>query len=379
MPRFSRKKVFLFGFLAVLLLAIPLTVFVVQKQQETRTRAEAATIVQLCPPTEPNCPPLQPPFGTRTTQTVKKGDEIKVDVKVNPDVNSLTTIRFQITYDPGFLTLKEDGFEANSNSDFVVQPGFPVVDEDQGTVSLAMEINSLKQGLSGVQTLGTFTFIATEATVTEDDPNAPTSVNFERSATNAFSSGGESEAGEDVIANVVGTDVIIEASDDTGSDKTAEGGTSETEEANKPPICESFTADKEASTSAPFLVTYTTEGFDPDGIVAKVTFNFGDGPTQDLTDTGGIGEEASVSAQISHTYQNAGEFTATAAFTDDNDATSDPSNCSQVISVDGEIVASATATPVPTLPPTGPDRTIVGVGILGAILTILGFVVFFAL
>src|SRR3990167_9382093 len=131
MPRLSRKKIFLFGFLAVLLLAIPLTVFVVQQQQETRTRAEAATILQLCPPDDTNCPPLQPPFGAITSQTVKKGDEVAVDVKANTQTNSLTALNFVVKYDPEFLALKEGGFEQNATSGFVVIPGSEDASEEE--------------------------------------------------------------------------------------------------------------------------------------------------------------------------------------------------------------------------------------------------------
>ncbi len=394
MPRLSRKKIFLFGFLAVLLLAIPLTVFVVQQQQETRTRAEAATILQLCPPDDTNCPPLQPPFGAITSQTVKKGDEVAVDVKVNTQTNSLTALNFVVKYDPEFLALKEGGFEQNATSGFVVIPG----SEDatsEGVVSVQMEINAANPtpGISGVQKLGTITFIASEVTATEEDPEKATRVDFDQSLSDARSSDSSSEGNEPVIKSALGTDIIIEASEEeTPEEEPSEkdtsqtpegGGTDENASANEPPVCDSFTADKEASTSAPFLVTFTAEGSDSDGIVDKVSLSFGDGDAKDLTETGGIGEDSAVSAQLSHTYQNAGTFTASATFTDNDGAVSDSASCSKTISISqdsGSIATpTATPTPLPTLPPTGPNDTLVGIGILGAILTVLGAVIFLIL
>jgi len=391
MPRLSRKKIFLFGFLAVLLLAIPLTVFVVQQQQETRTRAEAATILQLCPPDDTNCPPLQPPFGAITSQTVKKGDEVAVDVKANTQTNSLTALNFVVKYDPEFLALKEGGFEQNATSGFVVIPGSEDASEE-GVVSVQMEINAANPtpGISGVQKLGTITFIASEVTATEEDPEKATRVDFDQTLSDARSSDSSSEGDEPVIkpGGLIGTDIIIEASEEeTPEEDTSQtpegGGTDENASANEPPVCDSFTADKEASTSAPFLVTFTAEGSDSDGIVDKVSLSFGDGDAKDLTETGGIGEDSAVSAQLSHTYQNAGTFTASATFTDNDGAVSDSAACSKTISISqdsGSIATpTATPTPLPTLPPTGPDRTFWGIGILGAILTVLGAVIFFVL
>ena len=397
MRSISRKKLLLFGFLAVLMLAIPLTVYLVQQQQETRSGAQAATNLQLCPPDETNCPPLQPPFTNKFTQTVRKGDEVQVEVKINPDINAVTWIKFLVKYDPQVLSLKTDdggeiiAFEQNASSQFIIDPNIPpVYDPDLGTISVEMAINALNPGITGgVQTLGTLNFVAEEVTVTEADPAAFTSLSFDMTAGNTDArSSLESEPKEPVIANAIGTDVIIEASEDveptaesteapTAEPTEGDGGNEEGGDTNQAPVCESFTVDETEGT-APLSITFTTEGFDPDGIVSKITFNFGDGPAQDLTETGGIGEEASVSAQIGHTYSTDGEFTATATFIDDNNATSDPNFCSETISVGGG-GAIATATPEPTLPATGPDKTVVGVGLLGAILTVLGFVIFFAL
>ena len=249
-----------------------------------------------------------------------------------------------------------------------------------------MEINAANPtpGISGVQKLGTITFITSEATVTEEDPEKATRVDFDQTLSDARSSDSRSEANEPVIiaGGLIGTDIIITSGQEqTSEEDTSTGGGTE-EATNKPPVCDSFTADKEASTSAPFTVTFTAEGSDSDGIVDKLSLGFGDGNTQDLTETGGIGEESAVSAKLSHTYQNSGTFTATATFTDNDGAISDSSNCSKTISIEdsgGIATPTATPTPLPTLPPTGPDRIVVGIGILGAILTVLGAVIFLAL
>ncbi len=56
MHRLGGRKIFLFGFIAVLLIGIPVTLYLVQRQQETRTRAEKSTNLTFTPESTPQTP-----------------------------------------------------------------------------------------------------------------------------------------------------------------------------------------------------------------------------------------------------------------------------------------------------------------------------------
>ncbi|GEM_PF-2313421 len=80
----GKKKVFAIfaGILAIVGLII--TIFLVQKVQEIRSRAEKATVLSLAPP----------------NQTVNPGEDAKLDVIINPGVNQVNFVKFTIKFDP---------------------------------------------------------------------------------------------------------------------------------------------------------------------------------------------------------------------------------------------------------------------------------------
>ena len=103
---------------------------------------------------------------------------------------------------------------------------------------------------------------------------------------------------------------------------------------------------------------------------------------QDITQGGGIGTNT-VNAQVSHIYNTAGTFTTSATLTDNSGATSNSVTCSQTITViaggTGGTSPPVLATPTPTIEPSGPSETIVGIGLIGILLTIIGGVILLAL
>ena len=78
---------------------------------------------------------------------------------------------------------------------------------------------------------------------------------------------------------------------------------------------------------------------------------------------------------MQHTYSSNGAFTASAVLTTTGGASSDPATCKQTITVG----SGATPTPPGKLPPTGPGQTFLLIGVTGAVVTILGAIVLFAL
>lgn len=142
--------------------------------------------------------------------------------------------------------------------------------------------------------------------------------------------------------------------------------------------CTSLSLDPGSSGTAPFAVNLTAAGTSNNGNITKVSFSFGDGQTQDVTDAGGIGT-TSVSVLASHTYQTSGSFNASATLTDENGNTSS-GGCVTTVSVNdasGSATATEAISPSP-LPPTGPTG-LVTVGALGVLLTFIGAVLLLAL
>ncbi|MDE2026584.1 MAG: hypothetical protein KGJ07_08930, partial [Patescibacteria group bacterium] len=94
-----------------------------------------------------------------------------------------------------------------------------------------------------------------------------------------------------------------------------------------------------------------------------------------------------VNSQVAHIYNSNGTYTANVSITDSGGTISDPGSCSQTITVG---TGGATSTPsatviaqaptaTPTIPSSGPGNTIINVGMIGGILSVLGAILIFAL
>ena len=369
MSIFSGKKLILLGFVIVLLVAIPLTVYLAQQQQKTRSSAAATTILSL----------------EKSPQTVAVGDRVSLDVMVNPEQNFVSWVKFTISYDPTKLSVAQDGLAVNTNA----VTTFEEPTYGPSTISVAVATGGDQtRVIQSTTRIATITFTALAPTET-----APTQVTF-GSDTEVLSSAPTDTAKENVLANRNPASITITGEATPSASPTPTPTPSPTEAptptptiavANQNPVCTSLGSEGIASGAAPLAVNFTAIGNDADGTVSKVTFNFGDGTVNDVTEGGGIGT-ASVNSVANHTYNSGGTFTATAILTDNAGGVSTTENCTQVITVSGE-AATATptptieplSTPVPTLEPTGPSETIMTIGALGAILTVIGAVLLFAL
>ncbi len=80
----SGKKLLLIGVLVIILLAIPLTIYIIQKQQETKSHATASTTLA-----------FSPASGTKNVN-----DTVDFNINVNPGSNLVSFISLDITYDP---------------------------------------------------------------------------------------------------------------------------------------------------------------------------------------------------------------------------------------------------------------------------------------
>ncbi len=372
------NKYFILGNLLLLLISIPLTLFFIKRQQELRTRAAPSSKL-LFTPESPN------------TSTQCSG--FNVDVTVDPGSNIVSIVDFYIKYDPtklDVLAIKED-----TAFPTVIRPTSITSGEANMSVSVGSDVTRAVQTISKV------------ATITFKPKGAGSAqVQFDSEKSRVFSLAPADEPTENVLFSVSPANVNI------GSGACPSGGTPSpttitptgqiqptagagsptptTSAVNQTPVCTEFSVSPGATGSAPFSVLFTAKGNDPDtvGLVAKTTFNFGDGKVQDVTDGMNL---KNVTVQTNHTYQSGGTFGAIVTFTDNKGAVSQ--SCSKTITVSGA-TGSATTTPTstpiptsgsgqlsptaiakptvaPTIPPTGGITQTLGlVGIV--ILTIIG-------
>lgn len=379
MTSLTAKKAFVLGIIVVLLAAIPLAVYFLQNQQQTQSRAQKATILTFSP--EQN--------------TVNAGDKFTLKIFMDPGTNEVISTDLHITYDKDLLATTVASGECGSS--ICSSNAFPVSNDPQYTPGNILI--HLSVGTDVTKIIKTKTEIATVTFQAKTVTTTPSIINF-GSQTNVTPTNADPET--NVLSSGGSAYVRITA----GNSITPTASPSASVAPNEPPICTGLSIDRATTGTAPFSIALTANGNDPDGTINKVTFDFGDGPVQSLTQTGGIGSKT-VSVQVAHTYNNAGTYTAKVTMEDNNNTLSIPSSaCSQTITVNqatggsssnpGGSTATPTATltsspvtptstltmaptnmPAPTSP--GPGDKIISVGLVGAVVSIVGALLFFAL
>lgn len=371
------KKILLIGFIVVLLVAIPVTVFLVQQQQKTKSAAQAATIISILPAS-------QAPIAV--------GDVVTLTVQVNPaNVNLVSFVKFSIKYDSTKIATDGAGFVLNTASNHLTPLQGPTYAD--GAISMTLSAGGNPQNvISQTTDIGTISFKALATT-----GGAPTQITF-GTDTQVLSLGGVDQFNENVLSSAVPAALIIQGGTEVTPTSTPTVTPGPTTPPGQPsPTCSSLTADTTSGT-APLTTNLTVTGSSNNSTISKVTFNFGDGETQDIMSSGGIGTN-SVSVLQSHVYNSAGNFNATAVLTDANNAVSSTANCSITIAVTATgsatqqqttqpqqvIVVTSTPTPTPVviqqpspLPPTGPTQ-IIQIGTIGAMVVLIGAILLFAL
>lgn len=371
------KNILILGFIIVLLIAIPVTVYILQQKQQTETQAVASTTLCFTKTTDNIC------LTNTNKPSLKVGDTITLDVLMKPGTNNVIAATLNIGFDQTKIATDGSGLVRSRDA-------FPSLIEGpiytDGNISITMSVGidltmvvktDIKiasvtfKALKSTDTLGTQVNFTNQTNVTSTVSDPET--NVLSTSTPAF-----------LLITAGTTPTITTAPTVTAAPTTTPGPTVQ----NTPPICSSLNIDRVASGSAPFSVTFTAVGNDSDGTIKKATFNFGDGPVEDETVGGGIGTN-SVSVQKSHTYTNSGTFTARAVLTDDKNAISSSDNCTQVITVEpsptqpiggpAEMTPTVPPTATPTIAQPGPGETMVGIGIGAVVLTILGGLLFLAL
>lgn len=396
---FSPRNLILLGLGLILLIAIPLTIYLVQQQQETRSGATPSTVLSVIP----------------ATKTATIGAVMDFDVVLNPGTNIVNGITLEVIYDSTKIATDGAGFVSKLNNN--LSPN-PVYSPGKISVSISPSAADPTQGITTTTTIATLSFKAIALT-----SGTPTEISFGQNTVVTTTAG--TDENTNVLANsnparitivdeeaaptatitpTTGAAATATPTPTTGAAATATPTPTTAAEAtatvtpipteapaptattapvagNTSPVCSALTLSGSSTGTAPYALTFTATGTDADGTISKVSFDFGDGVVQDLFDGSGIGT-SSVNAQMAHTYNNAGTFNATAVLTDDVGGTSQTSTCSQTITVTTEVGQGSqqpTATPVPTLAPTGPAEVLVGIGVFGIIAVIIGSALLFIL
>lgn len=387
---FDRKRFLIFGFVVVLLLVVPLTVYILQKQQETRSRATASTTLDMSP----------------AAVSTNVGKTFDLNVMMNPGSNQVIASTLIITYDPTKLATLPASLVPNATVFPSILEG-PVYSNGKASITLTVGVDVTKaiQTSSKVATISFKAIGETNGTPTEvrlstdtnitstSDPEInvlsttkPALITINAAVPTPPGGGGTPAPTSGILPTspIVPTRIPVVPTTIPGV-----GGNP----INNSPLCSGLNVDRTPSGAAPFSITFTLNGSDSDGTIQKATFNFGDGPIQNILSSGGIGTN-SVSVQVAHTYNNPGTYNASAILTDSGGAVSSGSAaCSQTITVSQAAPTSGplggapnksglSPTPPISLGPSlkpGPGEVVLGIGAFGVILSVIGAFVFFTL
>lgn len=386
------RKFLLIGIIVTLLLAIPLTVYILTTQKTTtQSGATPSTVLSFNIPTDPAVvgTPIQIPVVIDPTGGSSTGNQVSfVKLVINYDGSKLQAATNYFTPDT-----KLQALEGPTNS----------CNGAKCTISTTLTTGSdPNAALSSQANLGVLTFNPLVPT----DPSSPTQLVFDTSS-QALSIASTDQPAENVLslsslrpgnltitaANITPTDTGTNPTStptNTGGGGTTSGGSgtttsggSGTTTSTSPLTCNSLTADNTSSSSAPFTTLLTVTGGSTTSNITSVSFNYGDGDVENVTSGGGLGTN-SISVQKSHIYKTTGTFTATAVLSDDASNTTSPSDCSITITVGADQTTptptvAAAPTAAPTIPSTGPGNVLVGVGFAGITIVAIGlaFAVFF--
>lgn len=349
-----KNKYFILGNILLLLAIIPLTLFVVKRQTNLRSKAAPNTVFSLAP----------------VSATTAVGQTTLIDVTVDPGQNVVSIVELNISVDPDKLEIEK--FEPNSTA-FPLKLKGPTINDTKSGLTASLSTSSdVEKAIQSPTKIGTLTIkgkAPTDAT--------PALVKFNKSTSQAFSLATSDGATENVLSDT-GTAAITVTGDGSvatpsptlalepvpTASPSAGGG-------NTKPVCTNFSIDKDASGVAPYSLVFTTTGNSPVDTIAKIAFDFGDGEKEEASASGGIGTSA-VNLPIAHTYNNPGVYLATSILTDSQGNVSDTTICSKTITVNALAVnpSPTDVGPSPTLPITGTLETTLA--ILGIIGTVIG-------
>lgn len=192
MNKITLSKKVLIAVTGLLLLIVGLIVAIIltNRPQEIRQRAERATKLSLMP----------------DQATVAAGNDLSLDVQVDPGVNQVNFIQFEIDYDWAIFKVDVQSFKLNSASglSLLKDPEVPTGPPGIITVTLSIEGNP-SNVISSAKTIGTIILRA------RDDAKGESTVRFNETNTLVRSIGGNDPSTQNVLSSTSGSHITIGA------------------------------------------------------------------------------------------------------------------------------------------------------------------------
>lgn len=191
---FSGKKILLLGFIFVLLAAIPLTVYILQKQQELRSRAAPATKLYFTEVGK-TTPPL-------TALQKNVGNTFDLDIVVDPGTNQnqVSFIKLNITYNGAWLDVVDSKLVINEVA-FPARLEGPSYTSGNTSVTVSVGPDPAKV-IKTITKVGTITFRTRSGT---GDPK----ITITFTGSQVLSIASTDEPSENVLANPIPLELTI--------------------------------------------------------------------------------------------------------------------------------------------------------------------------
>jgi hypothetical protein len=310
------KRVLIILIIALLIIAIPGTIFFLKTQTQTQSKATPATTLA---------------FST-LSQPATTGNTFDLDVNMNPGTNQVDFVTLTIAYDGSKVKKGGNGIVVNTTAFPTTLEG-PIYDQCSGT-SCTMSI-TVSVGADPTKVITTPTKVATVTfQALASTAGATTQISF-GSTTKVLSIGPSDQPSENVLSSTSPANVTIADA----------GGTTPT-----------TAATPTTGTTPTIAATATLSPTTPPGSTASPTVAATASPT---------------TAAATSTPTTASGATATTAPTSAN-ATATDTTAPTAIAANGSV------TPTPNLV-TGPAQTLMGIGAIGLLLAIGGIFLIFGL
>lgn len=149
-----KKRLLIIGIIVLLAVALPITVYLVQQQQNLRQGAVNQKHLDLT---------------VEESKNYSKGDTVKVDLFINPSGVNAKEIKTTVNYDSSILNITNSGFTPNPQFSLENQ----TVNFNDGNINLDFKTSNSNNYVSNQILIGTLTF-----TVVENPDTGTTQVSF---------------------------------------------------------------------------------------------------------------------------------------------------------------------------------------------------------
>lgn len=193
---FSKKKALIIGVLLIVSMTIPVTIYVaLQQQQDTRTRAEKATVLSLTP----------------GNQTAQASQQLNLDVNIDPGTNQVDFIKMVINFDPTIFN--------SSSTTFSLDPATTLKKTTSDVLTDGQIVVTLDVGGNPTDVIRTVQKIGTLSLVVQDQglSSGDTQVTFNDSLIQVRSISETDVYQENVLSSTIPATVTIDATTTTPS------------------------------------------------------------------------------------------------------------------------------------------------------------------